>query len=267
MFQVVPTPCKRTNHYFCRVAHWQTEDQLLDLILCLKLLFGADPGIMSRSKGKPIFDLVWNIFMGLLDDDHPFKVKNSALDLLPVFICIDEDHAKQVSIYCIVYACYSNLSPPLFLKITKKLQRSYVQHFPPDTSELQKGTTKQVSIIINDYKMFKLTPVISYNNYISILDKLMGVMTMFKSVPMFKLLKVTFVQEKQHVHDETIKKNLADFSKGLGLKSFLEITQDCFEYVRFKSKCRVATTDMLFIYLDYSRTKTIVSYIELTLWN
>jgi hypothetical protein len=78
------------------IAHWQTEDQLLDLILCFKLLFGADPGIMSRSKGKPIFDLIWNTFMSLLDDDHPFKVKNSSLDLLPIFICMDDDHTNQV---------------------------------------------------------------------------------------------------------------------------------------------------------------------------
>jgi hypothetical protein len=63
----------------------------------------------------------------------------------------------------------------------------------------------------------------------------MGVMTTFKSVAMFKLLKVTFVQEEHHVHDEAIKKNIADFSKGLGLKSFLDITQDCFEFV-FKDK-------------------------------
>lgn len=70
----------------------------------------------------------------------------------------------------------------------------------------------------------------SYNNYISTLDKLMGIMTTFKSVDMFKLLMVTFVQEKHHVHEEVIKKNISDFSKGLGLKSFLDITQNCFEY-------------------------------------
>lgn len=60
---------------------------------------------------------------------------------------------------------------------------------------------------------------------VSTLDKLLVPMVTFKSVSLFDLLKVTFVQEQHHVHEEVIESSIEKFSRGLGLKSFLDITQ------------------------------------------
>jgi hypothetical protein len=52
---------------------------------------------MSRSKGNPIFNLLWNMFIDFLRADN-FSVRLYALDLLPIFICLDEKDVKIVSI-------------------------------------------------------------------------------------------------------------------------------------------------------------------------
>lgn len=78
------------------VTHSKTDDQLLDLIVSLRSLFGADPSIMSRSKKKPIFEILWKAFMNFLDKNKSFVIKNSALDLLAVYISLDQEHTTQV---------------------------------------------------------------------------------------------------------------------------------------------------------------------------
>lgn len=64
---------------------------------------------------------------------------------------------------------------------------------------------------------------------VSTLDKLMDPMVTFKSVALFDILKVTFIQEEHHIHEDVIKANIEKFSNGLGLKSFLDITQSLME--------------------------------------
>lgn len=78
------------------VTQSKTDDQLLDLIVSLRSLFGADPSIMSRSKRKPLFDILWTAFMNFLDKNNSFVIKNSALDLLAIYVCLDEEYTKQV---------------------------------------------------------------------------------------------------------------------------------------------------------------------------
>jgi hypothetical protein len=45
----------------------------------------------------------------------------------------------------------------------------------------------------------------------------------------FKLLMPILVNEKNHTHAETIKLSIANFSKGLGRSTFLEVTQYCYQ--------------------------------------
>lgn len=120
--------------------HSKTNDQLADLVNSLKSLFGADPGIMSRSKQKPIFEILWKSFMDLLNINHPFIIKNSALDLLPVFISLGDSYTRQVNKYKnqleIVITLYC------LLQITDQLNESIVQVFPPNTEHLEKGTNE-----------------------------------------------------------------------------------------------------------------------------
>lgn len=71
--------------------------------------------------------------------------------------------------------------------------------------------------------------VYRYNNYIAILDKLLNIMATFKSVLIFKLLKGVFVQEENHIYEQVIRESIAKFAKNLGLSSFLEVAQSCFE--------------------------------------
>ncbi|KAI8352478.1 hypothetical protein EDC96DRAFT_546617 [Choanephora cucurbitarum] len=185
-----------TNHLVEHTAlieaitqNWNNDEQLFDLVAFLKLLFGADPGILSRSKRKPIFDLLWQTFMRLLEKENAFKVKSAALDLLPIFICLDEDHTE---------------------KLSNVLYNTFIKDAPNPTSLLKKGS-------------------VMYNEYVGVLDKLLDTMATFKSVMIFKLLKVTFVQEEKHIHEAAINKSIERFSRNLGLNSFLSISQDCFD--------------------------------------
>lgn len=54
-------------------------------------------------------------------------------------------------------------------------------------------------------------------------------MATFKSVLIFKLLKGVFVQEENHIYEQVIRESIAKFAKNLGLSSFLEVAQSCFE--------------------------------------
>ncbi|ORE12935.1 hypothetical protein BCV71DRAFT_230098, partial [Rhizopus microsporus] len=177
------------------VSEWNTPEKKLNLITCLELLFGADPGILIRAKGKRIFDLLFESFLKLLQKDNSNEVIRNALDLLPVFITLDG---------------------PYLEKITDALQISVVSQFPAVSAELSVGTR-------------------IYNEYITVLDKLLNVMVSFKSVPIFKLLKGTFVQEEHHIHEQKIRDSIAKFSKNLGLFSFLDVTQACFDQFKDKS--------------------------------
>lgn len=56
-----------------------------------------NPAILSRSKRKPIFDILWNAFISFFERSNPFVIKNSALDLLPIYICLDPEYRKTVS--------------------------------------------------------------------------------------------------------------------------------------------------------------------------
>jgi len=80
------------------VTQWSKNDQqALDVISLLKRLFGADPAFLSRARGKPIFNLIWDVFIGFLRYKS-FGVRLAALDLLPVFICLGEQDANIVCI-------------------------------------------------------------------------------------------------------------------------------------------------------------------------
>ncbi|RCI04461.1 hypothetical protein CU098_001246, partial [Rhizopus stolonifer] len=98
--------------------------------------------------------------------------------------------------------------------ISEILNESFIKDTPNPSSLLKKGTA-------------------IYNEYISVLDKLLNTMITFKSAMIFKLLKVTFIQEEHHIHEQVITSSVESFSKNLGLGSFLDITQSCFEL--FKS--------------------------------
>ncbi|KAI8354648.1 hypothetical protein BD560DRAFT_455990 [Blakeslea trispora] len=87
----------KTNRLSHRKLVWNFTNYLFNLVAFLKLLFGADPGILSRSKGKPIFDMLWQTYIRLLGKDNAFKVKSAALDLLPVFICLEDKYTEKVS--------------------------------------------------------------------------------------------------------------------------------------------------------------------------
>ncbi|CEP16992.1 hypothetical protein [Parasitella parasitica] len=171
----------------------RTDQQLLDVISCLKRLFGANPALMSRSKGKPIFGLIWDVFISFLRHGN-FGVRLSALDLLPVFICLGEKDVKIV---------------------VNELRQNYINKLPPVQGKeyIKKGT-------------------VEYNIIISTLDKLLVPMVTFKSVALFDLLKVTFIQETHHIHEEAIKASIQKFSQELGLNSFLSITQSLMEFFK-----------------------------------
>jgi hypothetical protein len=69
---------------------------MLNLIECLQLLFGADPGIISRSRGKPIVKLLYEAFLQFLDKAHSHSVISASLDLIPVYITMEESFLDQV---------------------------------------------------------------------------------------------------------------------------------------------------------------------------
>ncbi|KAI8641990.1 hypothetical protein BD408DRAFT_483034 [Parasitella parasitica] len=176
------------------VSQWrQTDQQSLDVISCLKKLFGANPALMSSSKGKPIFGLIWDVFISFLRHGN-FGVRLGALDLLPVFICLGEKDVKTV---------------------INELRQNYINKLPPVQGKeyIKEGT-------------------VEYNMVISTLDKLLVPMVTFKSVALFDLLKVTFIQETHHIHEEAIKSSIQKFSQGLGLNSFLSITQSLMEFFK-----------------------------------
>ncbi|RCH77999.1 hypothetical protein CU098_002551, partial [Rhizopus stolonifer] len=169
------------------ISEWNTRDQILDLITCLKLLFGADPGIITRSRGKPVVHLLFKTFVQFFDTvDH--SIIYNALDLLPVFITMEDSFLDQIS---------------------ESLNNSVISRFPANSSAITRGS-------------------ILYNNYIPILDKLLDTMVTFKSVLIFKLLKGIIVREKHHIHEQAIRESIAKFAKNLGLFSFLEVSQSCF---------------------------------------
>lgn len=86
----------RIKHYY-RVFEWNTPEKKLNLITCLELLFGADPGILIRAKRKRIFDFLFESFLKLLQKDNLNEVIRNALDLLPVFITLDGPYLEKVS--------------------------------------------------------------------------------------------------------------------------------------------------------------------------
>ncbi|KAI7908116.1 uncharacterized protein BX663DRAFT_493038 [Cokeromyces recurvatus] len=207
-------------------THWKTDDQLLDLIVLLKSLFGADPGLTTRPKGKPIFNILWNIFINLLDQKQTHKIQNNALDLLPVFICLDDDFT---------------------IKIKEKISL-FFDYYYSDQSKyyLKKGTTR-------------------YNEFITILDKLLETMTTFKSVVIFNLLLSTFAKLENHTHEEAIKRSLEKFSKTLGKKSFLEVTGSClsiFKDENYLLQYRQSLLDVVIILLTNSDENNLVSFYE-----
>jgi DNA-dependent protein kinase catalytic subunit len=56
-------------------------------------------------------------------------------------------------------------------------------------------------------------------------------MSTFKSVDIFNLLIGVFVQEEHHIHEAAIRRNVEDFTNGLGLRKFMEVAEYCFRYV------------------------------------
>lgn len=64
-----------------------------------------------------------------------------------------------------------------------------------------------------------------YNTITKTLDKLLVPMVTFKSVALFNLLTVTFVKEADHIYKDVMESSIENFSNGLGLKSFLDITK------------------------------------------
>ncbi|KAG0763147.1 hypothetical protein G6F62_000892 [Rhizopus arrhizus] len=177
------------------VSKWKTQEQMLNLIECLKLLFGADPGIISRSRGKPIVKLLYEAFLQFLDKAHSHSVISASLDLIPVYITMEESFLDQMS---------------------RRLFNSVISQFPAKSADIPKGSNL-------------------YNNYIAILDKLLNIMATFKSVLIFKLLKGVFVQEENHIYEQVIRESIAKFAKNLGLSSFLEVAQSCFDQYKDSS--------------------------------
>jgi hypothetical protein len=64
--------------------------------VALTLLFGADPGIMTRATKLPTSRILWDIFLELLDSKYPYRLRNNALDLLPIFIATEASNKDQV---------------------------------------------------------------------------------------------------------------------------------------------------------------------------
>ncbi|GAN09060.1 DNA-dependent protein kinase catalytic subunit isoform 1 [Mucor ambiguus] len=176
------------------ITRWSKEDQqALDVISLLKRLFGADPTFMSRSRGKPVFGLIWGVFIRFLKYKS-FGVRLAALDLLPVFICLNEEDVK-------------NITHELALNSIDQLPRVQGKNY------IRQGTSE-------------------YNMIISTLDKLLVPMVTFKSVALFNLLMVTFVKEADHIHKDVIESSIESFSNGLGLTSFLDITKVLMDYFK-----------------------------------
>ncbi|KAL9555838.1 hypothetical protein MBANPS3_002175 [Mucor bainieri] len=179
---------RMTDYLKNSVTQWSQQDQqALDVISLLKRLFGADPTFMSRSRGKPVFALIWNVFIRFLQYKN-FGVRLAALDLLPVFICLDEDNVKT---------------------ITHELAVNYINELPRVQGKkyIRQGTSDT-------------------------LDKLLVPMVTFKSVALFNLLMVTFIKEADHIHKHVMESSIENFSNGLGLKSFLDITKALMDFFK-----------------------------------
>ncbi|KAF1799211.1 hypothetical protein FB192DRAFT_1333067 [Mucor lusitanicus] len=208
-------------------TQWSKEDQqALDVISLLKRLFGADPTFMSRSRGKPVFSLIWDVFVSFLRNKS-FGVRLAALDLLPVFICLNEEDVKI---------------------ITHELAVNYVDQLPRVQGKkyIRQGTSE-------------------YNMIISTLDKLLVPMVTFKSVALFNLLMVTFIKESDHIHKDVMESSIEKFSKGLGLQSFLDITKalmDFFKDPQYSIVHKKSITKVLLVLLRGANEGHVIAFFK-----
>ncbi|KAK4516378.1 uncharacterized protein ATC70_011349 [Mucor velutinosus] len=209
------------------VTQWSNEDQqALDVISLFKRLFGADPAFMSRSRGKPVFSLIWDVFISFLRYKS-FSVRLAALDLLPVFVCLNEDDVKI---------------------IMHEVAVNYIDQLPrvQGKQHIRQGTSE-------------------YNMITSTLDKLLVPMVTFKSVALFNLLMVTFVKEADHVHKDVMESSIKSFSNGLGLKSFLDITgalMDFFKDPQYSIAHKQNITEVLLVLIKGANNGHVIAFFK-----
>ena len=79
------------------IRAWRDPSKVPYLIRFLKGMFGADPGISSRTKNQEVFSTLCEALNVCLLRDVPLSIKTEAFDLIPMYITVAGDHVDKVT--------------------------------------------------------------------------------------------------------------------------------------------------------------------------
>ncbi|KAI8145657.1 hypothetical protein BJV82DRAFT_554475 [Fennellomyces sp. T-0311] len=175
---------------------WREPSKVSYLVKFLKGMFGADPGICSRTRNHGVFSTLCEALEVCLQRDIPLSVKTEAFDLIPMYITISGDHID---------------------KIKKAVDETVKHQLRYRSTDLKPGTEV-------------------YNDYINALDKLLGIMSRFNTIWIFQILFPMFVQEANHIHSDAMRKHIGIFAKHLGPSEFKKTIDICFNLFKDTSQ-------------------------------
>ncbi|KAI8329229.1 hypothetical protein BC941DRAFT_384857 [Chlamydoabsidia padenii] len=173
-------------------GHWSTMVDYLTLVNVMKGIFSANATVFVQAKSTPVYGTLVDILEHLLAGPYPLSIKYESFDLLPFFLQVDGLHINRIS---------------------NAIKTIVNDQLPVSFSDLTPGSA-------------------TYNDSLQALKSLLNIMSTFHSVVIFNTLIPTFMQDNGHLYQEIITPSVSIFANGLGLPSFKEIIQTCFNYFK-----------------------------------